>query len=181
MRSSNSRRKSQTRVIQNFGLFWERRCIDWGKRGAGNLGALNGFTSKPSSPVDFRMQRGIYVLYEGESIASQRVTYVGQAGAGTNDLFHRLRSHRDDHLWNRWQRFSWLGFLSVGNNRRLVHQNKAAVGLVGFSTALNQIEAVLISLLEPLHNRQGAKWHGATEYFQVQIDTANPKVASLSK
>lgn len=157
-----------TRVIQNFGLFWEREFIDWGTRGKGNAGAIYGYTSKPSARVDFRQQRGIYVLYEGDSIASQRVTYVGQAGAGDNDLFHRLRNHRDDHLWNRWQRFSWLGFLAVGNNRQLVHQKKAAIGHVDFPTALDQVEAVLISLLEPLRNRQGPKWHGATEYFQAQ-------------
>jgi hypothetical protein len=155
------------RIIQNFGLFWERSEIQWGTRGRGRAGDLKGFATSPRTPVDFREQRGIYVLYEGTSIATHRVIYIGQAGAGTRDLFHRLRDHREDELWNRWQRFSWFGFLAVGAAKELIHVNKAAVSKVGFSTALDQVEAVLISLFEPVKNQQGPRWKGATEYFQL--------------
>jgi hypothetical protein len=155
------------RVIQNFGLFWERDHIDWGSRGPGHAGHLKGYLANPEFPVDFREQRGIYVLYEGESIATQRTVYVGQAGAGQHDLFHRLRNHRDDDLWNRWQRFSWFGFLQAGNNRRLVHKTKAAIGTVDFPAALNQVEAVIMALFEPVKNRQGPRWHGAKGYRQL--------------
>ena len=65
--------KNPSRVIQNFGLFWERDHIDWGRQGPGNAGHLKGYVTSPDSPVDFREQRGIYVLYEGASIPSQRV------------------------------------------------------------------------------------------------------------
>jgi hypothetical protein len=116
------------RVIQNFGLFWERDHIEWGSRGQGHAGHLKGYVKNPQFPVDFREQRGIYVLYEGDNIATQRAVYVGQAGAGQNDLFHRLRDHNTKELWNRWQRFSWFGFLNVGNTRELVHVNKTAIG-----------------------------------------------------
>jgi hypothetical protein len=122
----------------------------------------------PKVPVDFREQRGIYILYEGQSIASQRVVYIGQAGAGTNDLFHRLRNHRDGDLWNRWQRFSWLGFLTVGEGKTLKHKRKAAIGHVDFPTALDQVEGVLMALFEPLKNKQGPKMRGAQEYWQVR-------------
>ena len=156
-----------TRVIQNFGLFWERDEIEWGTTGSGNLGHLKGYRSKPSSTVDFREQRGIYVLYEGGDIVSQRVSYVGQAGSGLNDLFHRLRDHRDDDLWNRWQRFSWFGFLAVGAGHTLVHKKRSAIGKIGFGTALDQVEAVIMALLEPIKNKQGPRWRGAIEYYQL--------------
>jgi hypothetical protein len=48
-----------------------------------------------------------------------------------------------------------------------VHKSKAAVGNIDLSTALDQIEAILIALMEPLKNRQGPQWKGAQEYFQV--------------
>jgi hypothetical protein len=155
------------RVIQNFGMFWERESIAWGARGSGNSGHLQGYAyADQSTLVDFREQRGIYVLYEGADIVSQRVSYVGQAGRGQHNLFHRLRHHRDDHLWNRWQRFSWFGFLAVGAKGSLVHKAKAALGKIEVGSALDQMEAVTMVLLEPLLNKQGPRWHGATQYFQ---------------
>jgi hypothetical protein len=113
-------------LIRAFGLFWERDQIDWGSRG--RAGHLLGYRDHPGTQIDFRDQRGIYVLYEGASIAHQRVVYLGQAGAGTRSLFHRLRDHRDDELWNRWQRFSWFGLLGVGTGGALVHSKKGSVG-----------------------------------------------------
>jgi hypothetical protein len=168
-------------IVRNFGLFWERDQITWGAPGPGNAGHLCGRRGSPNdSVVDFREQRGIYVLYEGADIPSQRVVYVGQAGSGQNDLFHRLRNHRDYHLWNRWQRFSWLGFLSVGVGSRLVHKSKAALGNIDLSTALDQIEAILIALMEPLKNRQGPQWKGAHEYFQVGKSPINAAAVELN-
>ena len=154
-------------IVQNFGLHWERDQITWGSKGPGNTGHLRGYRGSPDNYVDFREQRGIYVLYEGADIPSSRVVYVGQAGAGQNDLFHRLRSHRDQELWNRWQRFSWFGLLAVGVNFTLVHKAKAAVGHIDLETALDQMEAIVMELLEPLKNKQGAQWRGALQYFQV--------------
>lgn len=157
-------------IVRNFGLFWDRENIHWGSPGPNDPGHLRGYAKKLEHFVDFREQRGIYVLYEGASIVGQRVVYIGQAGAGKNDLFHRLRSHRDDELWNRWQRFSWLGFLAVGRNRELIHRQKESVGNIDFSTALDQVEAVLIAFLEPLKNKQGPKWQGAREYLQWHVE-----------
>jgi hypothetical protein len=155
------------KIIQNFGLFWERGQIEWGTPGAGNAGSLLGHRGDPNDSIDFRKQRGIYVLYEGDSISSQRVVYVGQAGASNKDLWNRLRDHRDHELWNRWQRFSWFGFLAVGKNGTLAHSKKTAVGKIDFPTALDQVESIVMALLEPLKNKQGPKWRGATEYFQT--------------
>ena len=88
-------------TIKNYGLMWERDCVHWsGARG--NAGRLmgKGPIGKPNKDqleVDFRHQIGVYILYRNES-----VVYVGQAGAGNNTLFSRLKNHFVDHLADRW-------------------------------------------------------------------------------
>jgi hypothetical protein len=157
-----------TQIVKTYGIFWERDKVDFGKKGPGNKGSLIGHCDEAKRTVtDFAQQRGIYILYEGPTINLQRVVYVGQTGGGGKRLLSRLRDHTTDHLWNRWNRFSWLGFLGVNKEfSGLVHKDKAAIAAVPFSTALDQLEATLIDFMEPLMNKQGAQWHGALQYFQ---------------
>ncbi|MFY1826106.1 hypothetical protein ACN47A_09345 [Myxococcus fulvus] len=153
--------------IKNYGIFWERHKVDWGGRGAGNKGTLLGYAAGAQEcPVDFREQAGVYVLYEGANIASQRVVYVGQAGRGNGPLFKRLRDHLNDRLWNRWARFSWFGVFSVGKGGALIHADINKVFSDGLGTILDHLEGSLIMMFEPPLNRQGARWNGAVEYFQ---------------
>jgi hypothetical protein len=56
--------------------------------------------------------------------------------------------------------------LDVGKKGKLNHSAKVTVGSVGVDITLDQFEASLIQLMEPLLNKQGPKWHGAVEYFQ---------------
>lgn len=153
-------------IIRNYGLFWDRDLLDFGNKGPGNKGELLGHSAGDKTSTNFRDQSGIYVLYEGSSINTHRVVYIGQTGKGNNRLLARLRQHTNDNLWNRWQRFSWFGFLAIGNNHEPIHKAKSALGRISVATGLDQIEASLISLLDPLLNRQGPKWHGAKEYYQ---------------
>lgn len=155
-------------VVKSFGVFWERERVEFGVKGPGNKGHLFGHSVKATVATDFRMQRGIYVLYEGTDINFQRIVNIGQVGSGDQRLLARLRAHTSDHLWNRWQRFSWLGLLEVGADNELAHSSKQAAGGITVGIALDQLEASLIQLMEPLLNRQGPKWHGAVEYFQGQ-------------
>lgn len=153
-------------IIHCFGLFWDRDQIDFGKKGPGNQGNLLGHYDGAQHATQFRDQSGIYILYEGATINDQRVVNIGQTGSGNQRLLARLRQHTKDHLWNRWQRFSWLGFLDVGANNAIIHKKKNALGNIAVSVGLDQMEACLISLMEPLLNRQGPQWHGAVEYYQ---------------
>lgn len=155
-------------IVKTYGIFWERDKVDFGAKGRGNGGRLVGHCDgSKATTVDFAEQRGIYVLYEGPAINLQRVVYVGQTGDGNKRLLSRLRDHTRDHLWNRWNRFSWLGFLDVNQaGDALIHKDKSAIGPVPINTALDQLEAALIDLMEPLLNKQGAQWHGAVQYFQ---------------
>ncbi len=149
------------RIIQCYGLFWERSKVTFGT-GTGHKGSLVGHFEGAAKSSELKKQKGIYILYEGATIADQRVVYVGQ----TDALLARLRNHTNNHLWNRWQRFSWFGFLKMGANRLPTHQNKTAVGNVTVAEALDIVEATQIVSLEPLLNKQGPQWHGAVEYFQ---------------
>lgn len=98
-------------AIRNFGHFWNRDLVDWGRPGPGARGTLQGYVMRDREPfvVDFREQMGIYVLFTG----SRDVVYIGQAGAGEQRLWNRLRSHTRNHPRDRWQHFSWFGLREV--------------------------------------------------------------------
>ena len=98
-------------LIQNYGLFWRRDNVFWGRQN--NKGKLEGYPAKAKprsgkngNVVNFRDQQGIYCLYD----ELFRLVYVGQAGANDKQrLFGRLKTHTTDQLAARWERFSWFG------------------------------------------------------------------------
>lgn len=153
-------------AIRNFGHFWNRDLVDWGKRGPGARGKLSGYPPKGRPPfvVDFREQMGIYVLHT----IARDVVYIGQAGLGDKRLFERLRDHTRNHLRDRWQHFFWFGLREVNQNSSLSEHQKPDSRCAGTNLlALDEIEAVLIQLFEPRLNKQGSKWgENCQEYFQ---------------
>ena len=149
-------------IIKNFGFLWERKYIYRGN--GGNSGHLKG-TARGKKQADFSDQLGVYVLYD----RNQSIVYVGQAGNGNATLFTRLKSHMDsNHLRNRWEYFSWVGFKDVNKNGSLSDQQAVDSGVSGFkySDALNEIEGILIEIIEPKLNKQGGKLSSAREYRQ---------------
>ncbi|MBN4054824.1 GIY-YIG nuclease family protein, partial [Nitrospira defluvii] len=147
-------------AIRNFGLLWDRDRIHFGSPGVS--GHLIGENSRVKK-ADFRKQSGVYILYDKD----MRPVYVGQAGRGNANLFSRLRHHDRDHLWNRWEYFSWFGLCKVNNNGELSMSDNADRSISGkVKDALNEIEGVLILILEPRLNKQGPKWKDAEEFFQ---------------
>lgn len=157
-------------IIKNYGLRWRRDLISWGA--GSRSGHLNGVLvdSKRSGPVDFREQIGIYILYETGFIP----VYVGQAGNGNDRLFNRLKHHRDGRLRDRWGFFSWFGFRDVAANGELkLRQHPDAYTGLRYSSALDEIEGVLIQALEPRLNKQGARWQKTADEY-VQASAASP-------
>lgn len=148
-------------MIRSYGLHWTIERVDWGKPGVGNSGTLLGAAtrSRNAKPVDFRHQRGIYVLY-----ADYELVYVGQTGAGNDRLFKRLKRHRNDHLSERWNRFSWFGTQWVTKANRLSEDTAAVAQTV--EAALNILESVSIAISEPKFNLQRGRWGEARKYFQ---------------
>ena len=150
-------------AIKNFGLLWERKCIYYGT--GGKAGHLKGYNK--NNTVDFRNQRGVYVLYDKDMIP----IYVGQAGKGKTTLFARLDNHRIDHLSSRWHYFSWFGLCGVDKNNLLIAAEDGSDKLKGtISDSLNEIEGVLILAMEPKLNKKGATWKGVIEYYQDTED-----------
>lgn len=151
-------------LIQNFGHLWERKYVNYGAGGLGNRGHLRGYITKKRK-ADFRDQIGIYVLFDDDFIP----VYIGQAGNGERGLLRRLNQHETDHLWNRWEYFSWFGFRRVNQNGTLsAHDDIQKTFKARGSLMLNQIEGALITALEPKLNKQGARWRDVEEYFQTQ-------------
>jgi len=151
-------------LIQNYGLFWTRSKVFWGKpKTRGHLKGVRA-GNRTGPPIDFRMQQGVYVLYDDNF----RLVYVGQAGSNQNDrLFKRLRHHLKDKLADRWTRFSWFGI------RRVLKSGRLSTEVIRKSVAptviLNQVEAILISSTEPPLNLQGGRFgKDVTRYLQYQ-------------
>ncbi len=164
-------------LVKNFGHLWERQYLF---RGKGSVrGHLKGRLTPKSEMVDFRDQIGVYVLYDKNLVA----VYVGQAGYGdTSRLLKRLKDHENDHLWNRWTHFSWYGFrksTSEGLHQAMSPDSKLSVS---GSEIIEQLEALLISVLEPKLNKQGASWKSSEEYYQYiepsMQEASNASIAS---
>ncbi|MCA8833605.1 MAG: hypothetical protein K8953_00845 [Proteobacteria bacterium] len=155
--------------IKNYGLFWKRDDVFWGRRN--NAGSLFGrpAENRTQIKVDFREQTGLYALYD----AAFNLVYIGHAGLGVDQrLFERLQQHRRHHLSNRWSYFSWFGIkeaqievIEGENFYRLI--NIAEGDITGsHDVFLCQFEAVSIAIAEPRSNRQAGQFKGAIEYIQ---------------
>jgi hypothetical protein len=146
-------------IIRSYGVHWHIDRVFWGRQNVrGNLlGAAS--RNARARPVDFREQRGIYVLY-----ADYEIVYIGQAGAGIHRLFNRLNAHRTDHLSERWNRFSWFGTQWVTKTGELSKDTQAVQDST--EIALNILEAVSIAIAEPRLNLQRGRWGKAQQYFQ---------------
>lgn len=146
-------------MIQSYGLHWHVDRVFWGRPKV--PGSLLGAASKShlARPVDFRNQRGIYVLY-----ADYELVYIGQTGAGNDRLFKRLKDHKTDHLSERWDRFSWFGTQWVTKAGALSVDTAEVKSSV--EGVLNILEAVSIAISEPKLNLQRGKFGDATKYFQ---------------
>jgi hypothetical protein len=158
----------ESRFVQNLGLRWRRKFVDWGARGPGNRGRLEGFRIQEdgeSQIADFWEQSGVYALYDGPELV-----YVGRATEGNGPLGSRLRAHhRDPKKADRWTAFSWLGFRRVNQDGSL-----QAARLPGrqVSTALaaREIEGLLIEFLTPRLNMRGGDMAHVPQFAQVRPD-----------
>jgi hypothetical protein len=152
-------------IIKNFGLMWERAHIFWGWSGV--PGELRGWNHRTKGEVvDFREQIGVYVLFNKERLP----IYSGQAGYGRKTLFDRLKDHQGDHLWNRWEYFSWFGFRAVttkGLELAKYHKPTSKVPSYSYQDGMNELEALLISVVEPKNNKQSGRWKKSEQYFQL--------------
>jgi hypothetical protein len=148
-------------------MFWRRDLVGW----SSNVKILG--KQQAAKVVDFREQRGIYLLHDG-----REVIYVGRAT--DQPLGKRLFQHISDRLNGRWDRFSWLGILKVTPEGKL-----EALNFKGLSagTLIATMEAILIEGLEPRQNRKHVDVLSTVEYLQEADPAAKKKqiVASIGE
>lgn len=160
-------------LIKNWGFEWQRKHIYRGT--GGNAGHLKG-SARGGKEADFREQIGVYVLHDW----NERVVYIGQAGNGNATLFNRLKQHMDGRLADRWEFFTWFGFLAVNSSNGALSARadvESTVSGFTYSQALNELEGVLIEVMEPSFNKQGGKLKDATEYTQF-IDERTQEISN---
>src|SRR5208282_404929 len=118
-----------------------------------------------ATDVNFAGQIGVYLLHDRE-----RVIYVGRA---VDTLFARLKAHTTDRLGGRWDRFSWFGLRSVGDDGELSDREVPW----GQDVVVETMEAVLIESLEPPLNRRRGDNLSAVECIQV----SDPQIEAAKK
>ncbi len=152
-------------LIRNYGLFWRLDDVYWGKpKDSGKLMGRRANKAR-SAAVDFREQRGVYVLYDDNF----KIVYLGQAGGRNNArLFGRLKVHKRDHLAQRWSRFSWFGICPVEKFELQVGYNPANPTI---KDVLDHIEGILLAAAEPPLNLQRGRFgSGVERYLQLPWD-----------
>lgn len=157
-------------LIGAYGMFWERDEVDW-HPGHGKPFRLLGHVGERAPKlrvVDFREERGLYVLFSNHG--------PRHVGVATGErLGDRLRDHIDnDGYLEPWDRFCWFGFRRVLEGRHPDGTRKLARKLEtahsGSSQAIRALEAILIHVLGTRDNLQRGRFPGAEEWEQVRRD-----------
>jgi hypothetical protein len=153
-------------LINAFGMFWSRDRVYW----KSTMPRLLGVQQSGSAPVNFTVQAGVYVLYDGS-----RPIYVGKVTEARMGL--RLFEHTRDRLTGRWDRFSWFGVRGVRDDGELTPLPTSGIALVSLIATM---EALLIEGLEPPQNRRQGEGFNAVEFIQVtDPDIAKEQQKSL--
>lgn len=149
------------KIINAFGIYWNRNLVFWK-----TTPDLLGIQQIGATAVNFRDQRGIYLLYD-----NREIIYVGQAIEQT--LGQRLKQHISDRLSGRWDRFSWFGFYSVNDKGHLLDPKKFES--LDIKALANILEAILIESVEPRQNRKQGNTLLGMEYLQQESSEIKKK------
>ena len=153
-------------LIRAYGMYWNPEVVDWGSRGAGNKGALDGKIKhkKRTYRIDFWDGLGIYVLYE-----QFRPIYIGKAVS--TRIGPRVRNHLTDRFAGRWDMFSWFSQSTINTTTRTLR----APGTRSCSArnATDTLEALAILVTDPPLNRKRETIPNAA--LATQIEQPHPK------
>jgi len=153
--------KEKFKIINAFGIYWDRYLVHWK-----TTPDLLGIQQIGATEVNFKDQRGIYLLYD-----SREIIYVGQAIEQT--LGQRLKQHISDRLSGRWNRFSWFGFYSVNDKGHLLDRRKFEN--LDIQVLSDTLEAILIESVEPRQNRKQGNTLFGMEYLQQESSEIKKK------
>ncbi|MCA8833805.1 MAG: hypothetical protein K8953_01860 [Proteobacteria bacterium] len=184
--------------IKNYGLFWKRNVVDWGNTGPGNAGGFWGMSKDGTELVEknFREQIGFYALYDirdnrdihdvrdirNDPAArdacnnpydnGDKLIYCGNSGSGGDHaLFNRIAQQRGCLPDDSWNQFSWFGIANLEPDGSLPQREPTIGG--ERSNFLYQMEAVMIAISRPTHNREAGIFDNAKQYLQTPPPTNN--------
>lgn len=167
--------------VTSYGLFWRRSEVEWWPgQGIKQTFRLLGSVGKNKGSVrvaDFRMQQGIYILYN-----EYGASYVGLTQK--QGLGKRLKDHTADHLqseWS-WDRFSWFGFNEVGapgiDGVLQLRSLENDVTQNTFTT-IRDLEALLMRAIGPRDNGNWTRFKDASEWQQVKLDECDKYLSKV--
>lgn len=159
--TSSKKPKEKHTIINAFGIYWNRNFVHWK-----TTPDLLGIQQFGATEVNFKDQRGIYLLYD-----SREIIYVGQAIEQT--LGQRLKQHTSDRLSGRWDRFSWFGFYSVNDKGHLLDRKKFES--IDIQVIADTLESILIESVEPRQNRKQGNTFSGMEYLQQESSEIKKK------
>ena len=150
-----------TSLIKLYGEFWNPDIINWGSKGPGNGGKMEGeFTlDKKKYRANFRDAQGIYVLYD-----SFNAVYVGMAFS--TSIGSRLKDHLTDRHAGRWDMFSWYSTCNFKKTDSTL--KKAGSRIISPETVIYTLEALAILIANPALNRKRESLPEANEVTQVE-------------
>ncbi len=148
------------RLINSFGIFWDRNQVDWSKINPKILGV----DQEGADPIDFSSQIGVYILYDGHS-----PIYVGRII--DRPLGKRFYEHTIDRLRGRWNKFSWFGIKSASEDGKLTDVALPSDRKV----VISALEALIIEVVEPTHNRKSGDKFREVEYLQAEDPSLQEK------
>lgn len=149
------------KIINAFGIYWNRNLVHWK-----STPDLLGIQQVGASEVNFKDQKGIYLLHDG-----RETIYIGQAIE--QSLGKRLKDHTTDRLAGRWDRFSWFGFYPVSEDAKLNLDAKFKDFTI--QNLGDILEAILIESIEPRQNRKQGNSFQGIEYLQKEAPEIRKK------
>jgi hypothetical protein len=149
------------KIINAFGIYWNRNLVHWK-----STPDLLGIQQVGATEVNFRDQKGIYLLHDG-----RETIYIGQAIE--QSLGKRLKDHTSDRLAGRWDRFSWFGFYPVTDDAKLNLDAKFKDFTI--QNLGDILEAILIESIEPRQNRKQGNSFQGIEYLQKEAPEIRKK------
>lgn len=149
------------KIINAFGIYWNRNLVHWK-----STPDLLGIQQVGATEVNFKDQKGIYLLHDG-----RETIYVGQAIE--QPLGKRLKDHTTDRLAGRWDRFSWFGFYPVTEDAKLNLDAKFRDFTI--QNLGDILEAILIESIEPRQNRKQGNSFQGIEYLQKEAPEIRKK------
>lgn len=148
-------------MIHAFGNHWNPNSVDWGRRGQGQKGRLEGRVQikKRWHTIDFWEAKGVYVLHK-----DFEPVYVGKAFS--QGLGKRIRKHLVDRLAGRWDTFSWYSVSSITKGSNSVREpGKRSFGA---KKVVATLEALAIAVSDAPLNRRRETQPAAMEAEQAK-------------